>query len=149
MEFLQDLLIIMLDRNGKKARKHYIFLWTNLFSKQLPTNKLIFPSSVSGTPHDLRCKVHMGEKLQLYCETCEVLTCKDCQLSDKHQGHKHRENHEVVPDVKIALNQAVSDVRLKRNVLNEGQAHHMFSRFLNLRIYFNEIYFCFVFLQGI
>ena len=77
----------------------------------------------------------MGEKLQLYCETCEVLTCKDCQLSEKHSGHKHRENHEVVPDVKIALNQAVSDVRLKRNVLNEGQAHHMFSRFLNLRIY--------------
>ena len=63
----------------------------------------------------------MGEKLQLYCETCEVLTCKDCQLSEKHSGHKHRENHEVVPDVKIALNQAVSDVRLKRNVLNEGR----------------------------
>ena len=81
----------------------------------------------------------MGEKLQLYCETCEVLTCKDCQLSEKHSGHKHRENHEVVPDVKIALNQAVSDVRLKRNVLNEGLAHHMFSRFLNLRIYFNDI----------
>ena len=87
----------------------------------------------------------MGEKLQLYCETCEVLTCKDCQLSEKHQGHKHRENHEVVPDVKIALNQAVSDVRLKRNVLNEGQAHHMFSRFLNLRIYFNEKNFALVF----
>ena len=63
----------------------------------------------------------MGEKLQLYCETCEILTCKDCQLSEKHNGHKHRENHEVVPDVKIALNQAVSDVRLKRNVLNEGR----------------------------
>ena len=86
----------------------------------------------------------MGEKLQLYCETCEVLTCKDCQLSEKHSGHKHRENHEVVPDVKIALNQAVSDVRLKRNVLNEGQAHHMFSRFLNLRIYLTKIsLFCF------
>ena len=110
----------------------------SFFQTFLYTNILIFPSSVSGTPHDLRCKVHMGEKLQLYCETCEVLTCKDCQLSEKHSGHKHRENHEVVPDVKIALNQAVSDVRLKRNVLNEGQAHHMFSRFLNLRIYFNE-----------
>ena len=83
----------------------------------------------------------MGEKLQLYCETCEVLTCKDCQLSEKHHGHKHRENHEVVPDVKLALNQAVSDVRLKRNVLNEGQAHHMFSRFLNLRIFFHEMFF--------
>ena len=90
----------------------------------------------------------MGEKLQLYCETCEVLTCKDCQLSEKHQGHKHRENHEVVPDVKIALNQAVSDVRLKRNVLNEGLAHHMFSRFLNLRIYFNKKFLCFVSLQS-
>lgn len=55
-----------------------------------------------GTPHDLRCKKD-GEKLTLYCEVCEVLTCKDCQLSEKHNGHKHRETHEVVPDVKSAL----------------------------------------------
>jgi hypothetical protein len=75
----------------------------------------------AGTPHDLRCKVH-GEKLLLFCETCEVLTCKDCQLSEKHSRHQHRETHEVVPDVKATLNQAASDVRLKRNVLDENRS---------------------------
>ena len=31
---------------------------------------------------------------------------------------------------------------------SKGQAHHMFSRFLNLRIFFTKFYFVFVFLQG-
>ena len=50
-----------------------------------------------------------------------MLTCKDCQLSEKHQGHRHRETHEVVPDVKFSLEQAAADVRLKRNSLNENR----------------------------
>ena len=38
----------------------------------------------------------------------------------------------------------------KKIDVNKGQAHHMFSRFLNLRIYemFSQNLLCFVFLQG-
>ena len=72
-------------------------------------------------PHDLRCKIHMGEKLTLFDETSEVLICKICAASEKYAGHKIRETHEVVPDVKFLLNQAASDVRLRRNCLNENK----------------------------
>ena len=74
-------------------------------------------STSAGTPHDLKCSVHAGEKLSIFCEQCEMVTCKECQLGDKHKGHTHRPTHEVVPDVKASLSQAASDVRLKRNVL--------------------------------
>ena len=77
-------------------------------------------SAAAGTPHDLRCSIHLGEKLLIFCEICEVLTCKECQLGEKHNGHKHRPTHEVAPDVKASLSQAVSDVRLKRNVLGKN-----------------------------
>lgn len=84
-------------------------------------NYSFFLVCATGTPHDLRCKIHVGEKLILFCENCDILTCKDCQLSDRHQGHRHRQTHEVIPDVKANLNQAISDVRLKRNVLDENR----------------------------
>ena len=78
-------------------------------------------STSAGTPHDLKCSVHAGEKLSIFCEQCEMVTCKECQLGDKHKGHAHRPTHEVVPDVKASLSQAASDVRLKRNVLGNKE----------------------------
>jgi tripartite motif-containing protein 33 len=33
------------------------------------------------------CRVHPKEKLTLFCEKCELLTCRDCQLL-QHQEHK-------------------------------------------------------------
>ena len=35
----------------------------------------------------LFCAVHLQEQLKLYCETCEKLTCRDCQLQE-HKEHK-------------------------------------------------------------
>nr|CDS32761.1 E3 ubiquitin protein ligase TRIM33 [Hymenolepis microstoma] len=38
----------------------------------------------------LMCEIHPQEALELYCETCGVLTCRDCQLSlhRDHGGHR-------------------------------------------------------------
>lgn len=33
------------------------------------------------------CDVHKQEPLKLFCETCDRLTCRDCQLL-KHKDHK-------------------------------------------------------------
>ncbi|XP_064634373.1 transcription intermediary factor 1-alpha-like isoform X2 [Lineus longissimus] len=35
-----------------------------------------------------RCPVHPKELLKLYCDTCEQLTCRDCQL-ENHKDHKY------------------------------------------------------------
>lgn len=33
------------------------------------------------------CDIHKQEPLKLFCETCDRLTCRDCQLQ-KHKDHK-------------------------------------------------------------
>ena len=33
------------------------------------------------------CKIHKQEPLKLYCETCDKLTCRDCQLLE-HKEHR-------------------------------------------------------------
>ncbi|VDM31560.1 unnamed protein product [Hydatigera taeniaeformis] len=44
------------------------------------------PCTMSG----LKCEIHPRESLELFCETCGVLTCRDCQLSvhRDHGGHR-------------------------------------------------------------
>uniref|UniRef100_A0A3Q0SLU1 Tripartite motif containing 45 n=1 Tax=Amphilophus citrinellus TaxID=61819 RepID=A0A3Q0SLU1_AMPCI len=37
------------------------------------------------------CHTHKQEPLKLFCETCDLLTCRDCQLV-KHKDHKYRHN---------------------------------------------------------
>lgn len=36
------------------------------------------------------CDVHKQEPLKLFCETCDRLTCRDCQLQ-KHKDHKYED----------------------------------------------------------
>ena len=67
------------------------------------------------------CKVHRNEKLTLYCETCDTLNCRDCQLSELHRHHKYRYSYEVAPEVKGHLMQSVSDIRLKKSGLEESR----------------------------
>lgn len=47
------------------------------------------------------CDIHKQEPLKLFCETCDRLTCRDCQLL-KHKDHKYAEllsfQWEVLPN---------------------------------------------------
>eukprot|EP00092_Neocalanus_flemingeri_P008917 GFUD01009592.1.p1 GENE.GFUD01009592.1~~GFUD01009592.1.p1 ORF type:complete len:1808 (+),score=537.57 GFUD01009592.1:62-5485(+) len=67
------------------------------------------------------CDVHRNEKLTLFCESCDTLNCRDCQLSERHRNHKYRYSHEVAPEIKAHLMQSVSDIRLKKNGLEESR----------------------------
>lgn len=40
------------------------------------------------TQRPMFCDIHKQELLKLFCETCDVLTCRDCQLV-KHKDHKY------------------------------------------------------------
>ncbi|KAM7397036.1 hypothetical protein PAMP_020034 [Pampus punctatissimus] len=50
-------------------------------------------TEVSQGVHDMStqrpvfCDIHKQEPLKLFCETCDLLTCRDCQLA-KHKDHK-------------------------------------------------------------
>lgn len=38
------------------------------------------------------CPVHKQEQLKLFCETCDRLTCRDCQLLE-HKEHRYRSHN--------------------------------------------------------
>ncbi|CAG5105738.1 Oidioi.mRNA.OKI2018_I69.chr1.g2408.t2.cds [Oikopleura dioica] len=94
------------------------------------------------------CKEHPSEPLQLFCESCDMMTCRDCQL----QHHKeHR--YDFVADagikerklLQLAFPELVQKKANLQNFMNMGQARladlHKQEEVLNKQIesYFAEI----------
>ena len=44
------------------------------------------PALVEESPKT--CALHPGEPLKLFCDTCDRLTCRDCQLLE-HKDHRY------------------------------------------------------------
>lgn len=65
------------------------------------------------------CHLHPQEKLSLFCETCDKLTCRDCQLSD-HRDHKYKFAHEIATETRHALSTLVSEINYKRFLLSSA-----------------------------
>lgn len=67
----------------------------------------------------LMCEIHPQEALELYCETCGVLTCRDCQLSlhRDHGGHRWvKEKAELIrPSLTLSIKSMESQVEKLRS----------------------------------
>ncbi|KAG8303488.1 hypothetical protein J6590_007142 [Homalodisca vitripennis] len=72
-------------------------------------------------PHhkSLFCSVHRQEKLSLFCETCDRLTCRDCQLSD-HRDHKYKFINEIAAETRNMISGLLSEVSYKRVLLKSA-----------------------------
>lgn len=70
----------------------------------------------SNTNKNLLCSVHTQEKLSLFCETCDKLTCRDCQLVD-HRDHKYKFAHEIATETRTSLSSLLSEINYKRFLL--------------------------------
>ena len=69
---------------------------------------------------NLMCTTHPQEKLSLFCETCDKLTCRDCQLVD-HRAHKYKFAHEIATETRNALTSLLSDINYKRFLLTSAK----------------------------
>ncbi|XP_076471034.1 LOW QUALITY PROTEIN: transcription intermediary factor 1-alpha-like [Babylonia areolata] len=69
----------------------------------------------------MMCRVHPKEKLTLFCERCEVLTCRDCQLL-QHQEHKYQFLQEAADMYKAKLTGSLSLMKDRREVLRRYQS---------------------------
>lgn len=63
-------------------------------------------------PKQMFCHVHKSEALKLFCLTCEVLTCRDCQLID-HKDHKYQYVEETIESQKAVLLDGVKMLKTK------------------------------------
>ena len=68
------------------------------------------------------CLDHDNESLSIFCRTCELLTCRKCQLSGTHKNHTYEFSADVLPDVRSSIEQGVADLKLKKNVLDESRS---------------------------
>ncbi|XP_033645833.1 E3 ubiquitin-protein ligase TRIM33-like isoform X2 [Asterias rubens] len=70
----------------------------------------------------LFCAVHLQEQLKLYCETCEKLTCRDCQLQE-HKEHKYQFIGEIAVRQKSALRILLGKLNEKQNYVQQTKKH--------------------------
>ena len=49
------------------------------------------------------CESHPGEDLRFFCQTCEILICRDCKPLD-HDGHKAEQIQDVAKGMRDGLN---------------------------------------------
>lgn len=66
-------------------------------------------NSNSSFPNNLYCSIHPQEKLSLFCEHCDKLTCRDCQLIE-HRDHKYKFTHEIASDTRIFISSILKDI---------------------------------------
>ncbi|NXP49719.1 TIF1B factor, partial [Heliornis fulica] len=59
-------------------------------------------SSKAKEEHAVYCSVHKQEPLALFCNTCDTLTCRDCQLS-MHKDHQYQFLEDAVKNQRKVL----------------------------------------------
>ncbi|KAK0137510.1 Transcription intermediary factor 1-alpha [Merluccius polli] len=71
------------------------------------------------TPHrPVFCDVHKKEPLKLFCETCDLLTCRDCQLL-KHKDHSYQFLDDAFNNHKHHMESMTHQLKEKKKVIDE------------------------------
>ncbi|XP_011140304.1 E3 ubiquitin-protein ligase TRIM33 [Harpegnathos saltator] len=70
-------------------------------------------------PGCLFCMIHSHEQLSLFCQTCDRLTCRDCQLSE-HRDHKYKFIHEIAAETRSSVSTLLKEVSYKRVLLRSA-----------------------------
>ncbi|XP_067447634.1 E3 ubiquitin-protein ligase TRIM33 isoform X2 [Thunnus thynnus] len=72
-----------------------------------------------GTPgqRPVFCPVHKQEPLKLFCETCDTLTCRDCQLLE-HKEHRYQFLEEAFQNQKGIIETSMAKLQEKKNYVH-------------------------------
>ncbi|KAG7304650.1 hypothetical protein JYU34_009991 [Plutella xylostella] len=73
----------------------------------------------AGGSRDIYCTEHPQERLTLFCETCDRLTCRDCQLKH-HRDHKYQFSSEMAAQARCNISSLLSEVSYKRVLLGSA-----------------------------
>ncbi|XP_074853797.1 tripartite motif-containing protein 66 [Carettochelys insculpta] len=61
----------------------------------------------------LLCPIHSQESLKLFCETCDVLTCRNCLLTD-HKEHRFMHLEEALRNQRVILENVTAKVEERK-----------------------------------
>ncbi|XP_028930888.1 transcription intermediary factor 1-alpha isoform X1 [Ornithorhynchus anatinus] len=62
------------------------------------------------------CPYHKKEQLKLYCETCDKLTCRDCQLLE-HKEHRYQFIEEAFQNQKVIIDTLITKLMEKNKYI--------------------------------
>lgn len=83
-------------------------------SKDAAENK-----SDKDTKKEIKCQIHPGEILSVYCESCDRLTCRDCQLTE-HQQHSFKFANEMAKETRDHLKNLLQEISYKKVLLSSA-----------------------------
>lgn len=86
---IYDLWILALKKIEKISQKSYCLKMFYFVTESVGT---------SGQ-RPVFCPVHKQEQLKLFCETCDRLTCRDCQLLE-HKEHRYRSHNSLLKSIR-------------------------------------------------
>lgn len=66
------------------------------------------------------CPKHRNEQLKLFCDTCDQLTCRDCQL-EAHKDHKYSFLVEAADSFRYLLNTYLDKIREKKGHIEQAR----------------------------
>ncbi|KAI4887834.1 hypothetical protein NFI96_026523 [Prochilodus magdalenae] len=72
----------------------------------------------ASTQKPVFCEIHKQEPLKLFCETCDRLTCRDCQLL-KHKDHNYQFLEDAYRNHREHLEKMTSQLQEKRKAIGE------------------------------
>ncbi|BFZ05146.1 hypothetical protein BsWGS_08185 [Bradybaena similaris] len=81
-----------------------------------PKNEVKVVTNKSPWEQLMMCKQHKQEQLKFFCEKCEMLTCRDCQLMD-HKEHKYQFLDHAAEQYKARLKGSLALMGEKRTKL--------------------------------
>ncbi|GFY65681.1 transcription intermediary factor 1-alpha [Trichonephila inaurata madagascariensis] len=67
----------------------------------------------------LICTKHPSEQLRLYCESCDKLTCRDCQL-DQHKAHKYQFLANACEEEKSHITELLTKIKEKQTLIEDA-----------------------------
>ncbi|XP_072222472.1 E3 ubiquitin-protein ligase TRIM33 isoform X2 [Leuresthes tenuis] len=68
------------------------------------------------------CPIHKQEPLKLFCETCDTLTCRDCQLLE-HKEHRYQFLEEAFQNHKGFIETNMAKLQEKKNYVHFSLTH--------------------------
>lgn len=83
-------------------------------SKDAAENK-----SDKDTKKEIKCQIHPQEILSVYCESCDRLTCRDCQLTE-HQQHSFKFANEMAKETRDHLQNLLQEISYKKVLLSSA-----------------------------
>ncbi|KAG8442664.1 hypothetical protein GDO86_011452 [Hymenochirus boettgeri] len=74
------------------------------------------PAVSANSQRPVFCPFHKKEQLKLYCETCDKLTCRDCQLQE-HKEHRYQFIEEAFQSQKVIIDTLIAKLMEKNKYI--------------------------------